>query len=55
MSRKWFPCLQAEEQALLIQQFVAAEDNGQIEGRLRPYVNQVRLVIYIYIFGIPFL
>ncbi|KAF3454334.1 hypothetical protein FNV43_RR04781 [Rhamnella rubrinervis] len=35
--------LQAEEEALLFQQYVAAEDNGQVEGKLRPYVDQVRL------------
>ncbi|XP_048324055.1 peptide-N(4)-(N-acetyl-beta-glucosaminyl)asparagine amidase isoform X1 [Ziziphus jujuba] len=35
--------LQAEEEALLFQQYVAAEDKGQIEGRIRPYVDQVRL------------
>lgn len=35
--------LQAEEDALLFQQIVAAEDDGVFEGRVRPYVDQVRL------------
>lgn len=35
--------LQAEEDALLFQRFVAAEDNSEFEGRVRPYVDQVRL------------
>lgn len=33
--------LQAEEEALLLQQYVAEEDNDQMEQRLRPYVDQV--------------
>lgn len=37
--------LQAEEDALLFQRLVVAEDNGQFEGRVRPYIDQVRLVI----------
>lgn len=43
--KPFFWCFQAEEDSLLCQQFTAAENNGQIEGRLRPYVDQVRLVI----------
>ncbi|PON73862.1 Transglutaminase-like [Parasponia andersonii] len=35
--------LQAEEEALFFQQYVVAEDNGQFEQRVRPYVDQVRL------------
>ncbi|EXB93247.1 Peptide-N(4)-(N-acetyl-beta-glucosaminyl)asparagine amidase [Morus notabilis] len=35
--------LQAEEDALLFQRLVVAEDNGQFEGRVRPYIDQVRL------------
>lgn len=44
----WWKCLlffKAEEEALLFQQYVAAEDYGQFEGRLRPYVDQVRMVM----------
>ncbi|CAL8166678.1 unnamed protein product [Prunus armeniaca] len=33
--------LQAEEEALLFQQYAAPEDNGKFEERLRPYVSQV--------------
>jgi peptide-N4-(N-acetyl-beta-glucosaminyl)asparagine amidase len=33
--------LQAEEDAIMFQQFVAARDNGEFEGRIRPYVSQV--------------
>ncbi|CAL5330473.1 unnamed protein product [Camellia sinensis] len=33
--------LQAEEEALMLQQYVATEDNSQIETRIRPYVSQV--------------
>lgn len=33
--------LQAEEEALMFQQFAAIEDNGLMEQRLRPYVDQV--------------
>lgn len=33
--------LQAEEEALMLQQFVASEDTQQFEGRVRPYVAQV--------------
>lgn len=33
--------LQAEEEALFFQQYVAGEDGGQFESRLRPYVAQV--------------
>ncbi|XP_057439470.1 peptide-N(4)-(N-acetyl-beta-glucosaminyl)asparagine amidase [Lotus japonicus] len=33
--------LQAEEEALMLQQFVAGEDTQQFEGRVRPYVTQV--------------
>ncbi|GMH10474.1 hypothetical protein Nepgr_012315 [Nepenthes gracilis] len=33
--------LQSEEEALLLQQFVAGEDNGQMEQRIRPYIDQV--------------
>ncbi|KAG7612419.1 Transglutaminase-like [Arabidopsis suecica] len=33
--------LQAEEDAIMFQQFVAARDNGGFEGRIRPYVSQV--------------
>ncbi|KAG6703110.1 hypothetical protein I3842_07G067200 [Carya illinoinensis] len=33
--------LQAEEEALLLQQYVAAEDNGEFEQRIRPYIAQV--------------
>ncbi|XP_059435376.1 peptide-N(4)-(N-acetyl-beta-glucosaminyl)asparagine amidase isoform X2 [Corylus avellana] len=35
--------LQAEEEALLFQQYVAAEDNGEFERKIRPYVDQVRM------------
>ncbi|PSS10107.1 Peptide-N(4)-(N-acetyl-beta-glucosaminyl)asparagine amidase [Actinidia chinensis var. chinensis] len=33
--------LQAEEEANMLQQFVASEDNSQIETKIRPYVSQV--------------
>ncbi|KAL8166642.1 hypothetical protein V2J09_008141 [Rumex salicifolius] len=33
--------LQAEEEALLLQQYVANEDMGQMEHRIRPYIDQV--------------
>ncbi|XP_021742232.1 peptide-N(4)-(N-acetyl-beta-glucosaminyl)asparagine amidase-like [Chenopodium quinoa] len=33
--------LQAEEEALLFQQYVAPEDNGQIEEQLRGYIDKV--------------
>ncbi|KAL9225488.1 hypothetical protein vseg_001405 [Gypsophila vaccaria] len=33
--------LQAEEEALLLQQYVASEDNGQMEQRIRGYIDQV--------------
>uniref|UniRef100_A0A7C9ERG9 Transglutaminase-like domain-containing protein n=1 Tax=Opuntia streptacantha TaxID=393608 RepID=A0A7C9ERG9_OPUST len=33
--------LQAEEEALLLQQYVAQQDNGQMEQKIRPYVDQV--------------
>ncbi|KAF5454644.1 hypothetical protein F2P56_024292, partial [Juglans regia] len=33
--------LQGEEEALLLQQYLAAEDNGEFEQRIRPYVAQV--------------
>ncbi|XP_016458163.1 peptide-N(4)-(N-acetyl-beta-glucosaminyl)asparagine amidase isoform X3 [Nicotiana tabacum] len=33
--------LQAEEEALMMQQFVASENKEQVEQRIRPYVNQV--------------
>ncbi|KAJ8452479.1 hypothetical protein Cgig2_000068 [Carnegiea gigantea] len=33
--------LQAEEEALLLQQYVAEQDNGQMEQKIRPYVDQV--------------
>ncbi|XP_010440773.1 PREDICTED: peptide-N(4)-(N-acetyl-beta-glucosaminyl)asparagine amidase [Camelina sativa] len=33
--------LQAKEDAMMFQQFVAARDNGGFEGRVRPYVSQV--------------
>ncbi|KAL7234794.1 hypothetical protein ACSBR1_018283 [Camellia fascicularis] len=33
--------LQAEEEALMLQQYAATEDNSQIETRIRPYVSQV--------------
>jgi peptide-N4-(N-acetyl-beta-glucosaminyl)asparagine amidase len=35
---------QAEEDAIMFQQFVAARDNGEFEGRIRPYVSQVLMV-----------
>ncbi|KAL9273552.1 Peptide-N(4)-(N-acetyl-beta-glucosaminyl)asparagine amidase-like protein [Drosera capensis] len=35
--------LQAEEEALLLQQYVAEEDNGQMERRIRPYIGQVMM------------
>lgn len=41
---KVFIFIQAEEDSLLFQQYAAAEDNGLFEGRLRPYVDQVRMV-----------
>ncbi|XP_030534710.1 peptide-N(4)-(N-acetyl-beta-glucosaminyl)asparagine amidase [Rhodamnia argentea] len=34
--------LQAEEEALLLQQFVVGENSSQMEERLRPYIDQVR-------------
>ncbi|KAG5539354.1 hypothetical protein RHGRI_019791 [Rhododendron griersonianum] len=33
--------LQAEEEALVFQQFAASEDRSQMEARIRPYVDQV--------------
>ncbi|XVE89862.1 hypothetical protein DITRI_Ditri20bG0028700 [Diplodiscus trichospermus] len=33
--------LQAEEEALLHQQYVADQNSGQFEGRIRPYISQV--------------
>ncbi|CAN8255632.1 unnamed protein product [Cochlearia groenlandica] len=33
--------LQAEEEAMMVQQYVAAQDNGELYGRIRPYVSQV--------------
>lgn len=33
--------LQAEEEALLLQQYVAEQDNGQMKQKIRPYVDQV--------------
>ncbi|KAJ7973469.1 Peptide-N(4)-(N-acetyl-beta-glucosaminyl)asparagine amidase [Quillaja saponaria] len=33
--------LQAEEEALMLQKYVAGEDNGQFESRIRPYIDQV--------------
>ncbi|KAJ0253861.1 Peptide-N(4)-(N-acetyl-beta-glucosaminyl)asparagine amidase [Hirschfeldia incana] len=33
--------LQAEEEAMMLQQFVAQQDNGEFERRIRPYVSQV--------------
>ncbi|KAL1190930.1 Peptide-N(4)-(N-acetyl-beta-glucosaminyl)asparagine amidase [Cardamine amara subsp. amara] len=33
--------LQAEEDAMMVQQFVASQDNGEFERRIRPYVSQV--------------
>ncbi|KAH7863525.1 hypothetical protein Vadar_018624 [Vaccinium darrowii] len=33
--------LQAEEEALMVQQFVASEDESQVEARIRPYIHQV--------------
>ncbi|XP_061340394.1 peptide-N(4)-(N-acetyl-beta-glucosaminyl)asparagine amidase [Gastrolobium bilobum] len=33
--------LQAEEEALMLQQYVASEDTQQFESRVRPYVSQV--------------
>ncbi|XP_010546598.1 PREDICTED: peptide-N(4)-(N-acetyl-beta-glucosaminyl)asparagine amidase [Tarenaya hassleriana] len=33
--------LQAEEEALLLQQYVAAQDSSEFERRIRPYVGQV--------------
>ncbi|XP_074292665.1 peptide-N(4)-(N-acetyl-beta-glucosaminyl)asparagine amidase isoform X1 [Silene latifolia] len=33
--------LQAEEEALLLQQYTAREDDGQMEQRIRGYINQV--------------
>ncbi|CAH8299180.1 unnamed protein product [Eruca vesicaria subsp. sativa] len=33
--------LQAEEEAMMFQQFVAQQDNGEFERRIRPYVSQV--------------
>ncbi|PWA80807.1 peptide-N-glycanase 1 [Artemisia annua] len=33
--------LQAEEEALMLQQFAVTADNGQFEQRVRPYVHQV--------------
>ncbi|XP_004302040.1 PREDICTED: peptide-N(4)-(N-acetyl-beta-glucosaminyl)asparagine amidase [Fragaria vesca subsp. vesca] len=33
--------LQAEEEALMYQQFAVREDNGAFEGRVRPYISQV--------------
>ncbi|KAK9735305.1 hypothetical protein RND81_04G197400 [Saponaria officinalis] len=33
--------LQAEEEALLLQQYVVSEDNGQMEQRIRGYIDQV--------------
>ncbi|CAN6911601.1 unnamed protein product [Brassica oleracea] len=33
--------LQAEEEAMMLQQFVAQQDNGEFERRIRPYVTQV--------------
>ncbi|GAB4835995.1 Peptide-N(4)-(N-acetyl-beta-glucosaminyl) asparagine amidase [Ancistrocladus abbreviatus] len=35
--------LQAEEEALLLQQYVARQDNGEMEQRIRPYIKQVLL------------
>ncbi|KAK4759367.1 hypothetical protein SAY87_022498 [Trapa incisa] len=35
--------LQAEEEALLRQQYVADQNTGQIEEKLRPYVSQVQM------------
>jgi hypothetical protein len=31
----------------MFQQFVAAEDNGEFESKIRPYVDQVRMVIVV--------
>ncbi|KAF5750481.1 hypothetical protein HS088_TW03G00818 [Tripterygium wilfordii] len=33
--------LQAEEEALMVQQYVLEEHSGQFEQRIRPYINQV--------------
>ncbi|KAI4301909.1 hypothetical protein L6164_035146 [Bauhinia variegata] len=33
--------LQAEEDALMLQQYVASQDTGQFEGRIWPYIDQV--------------
>lgn len=38
--------LQAEEEALMLQQYVASEDTQQFERRVRPYVTQVLMVIF---------
>ncbi|KAL4582917.1 hypothetical protein LXL04_007478 [Taraxacum kok-saghyz] len=35
--------LQAEEEALMLQQFAVSQDNGQFQQKIRPYVDQVLL------------
>jgi len=34
----------------MLQQYVASEDTQQFDGRVRPYVAQVLMVIFIFIF-----
>ena len=36
---------QAENEALMFQQYIAAADNGAFERRVRPYIEQIQLVM----------
>jgi hypothetical protein len=38
--------VQAEEEALMLQQYVASENTQEFESRVRPYVSQVLMVIF---------
>lgn len=40
-------CIQAEEEALMLQQYVASQDTGQFENRIRSYIGQIHMVTFI--------
>ena len=45
LERSFIFIFQAEEEALMLQQFVSKGDFSQIEERIRPYIDQVLMVI----------